>query len=74
MRVRLFGIIAEKAGTDVIESTATSTAGLRRELEQRIPGADRMSYALAIDRRIATHDQVLTGHEEIAVLPPFAGG
>lgn len=74
MRVLLFGIVAEKAGTDVIESSAASAEALRHELEQRIPGLDRMSYALAIDRRITRHDQALSGNEEIAILPPFAGG
>ena len=74
MRVLLFGIVAEKAGTDVVESFADTAGALRAELEQRIPGLDRMSYALAIDRRISKQDQALNGHEEVAVLPPFAGG
>lgn len=74
MKVLLFGMIAEKAGAAEVTATAVSTHALKRELEQRIPGLDRMSYALAIDRRVVKEDAPLTGNEEVALLPPFAGG
>ena len=47
---------------------------LRRSLAARISGLDQLSYAIAVDRRIVHQDVPLTGSEEIAVLPPFAGG
>jgi molybdopterin synthase sulfur carrier subunit len=72
--VLLFGIIAEKAGTARIGVEAGSVAALRSSLHARIPALDGLSYAIAVDRRIVHEDRVLTGHEEIAVLPPFAGG
>jgi molybdopterin synthase sulfur carrier subunit len=74
MRVLLFGMIAEKAGAAEIDVSAISTHALKRDLEQRIPGLDRMSYALAVERRIVHEDLPLTGREEVALLPPFAGG
>lgn len=74
MRVLLFGMIAEKAGAAEIEVSAISTHALKRDMEQRIPGLDRMSYALAVERRIVHEDVPLTGREEVALLPPFAGG
>ena len=74
MRVLLFGVIAEKAGSAEVEITATSTGDLKRTLEQRINGLARLSYALAVDRRVVNGDMPLTGDEEVALLPPFAGG
>jgi len=74
MKVMLFGMIAEKAGAAVLSVEASSLAHLKQELEQRITGLDRMSYAIAVDRRITAEDVRLSGQEEIAVLPPFAGG
>lgn len=74
MRVLLFGIIAEKAGADAIEVEASSLRALRDALNSRISGLDAMSYAIAVDRCIVREDRPLTGSEEIAVLPPFAGG
>lgn len=74
MRVLLFGAIAERAGMDVIESHAGSLALLKQDLEERIIGLREMSYALAVDRKLMIGDAPLTGKEEVAVLPPFAGG
>lgn len=74
MRVLLFGMIAEKAGATEVDSIARSTLSLKHDLEERIPGLARMSYALAVDRRVVNGDVPLTGKEEIALLPPFAGG
>jgi molybdopterin synthase sulfur carrier subunit len=74
MRVLLFGSIAEKAGASSLDVEATGTHALRRSLEKRIEGLGRMSYALAVDRVIVKEDIALTGREEIALLPPFAGG
>jgi sulfur-carrier protein len=74
MRVILFGMIAEKAGAGEVVASATSTHALKRSLEERIPGLDRLSYALAVDRVIVNDDMPLSGNEEIALLPPFAGG
>ncbi len=74
MRILLFGSIAEKAGASVLEVDASSVDSLRQRLIARIPGLDRMRYAIAVDRRVITEDRPLAGSEEIAVLPPFAGG
>ncbi len=74
MRVLLFGMIAEKAGATEIVANAVSLNTLRKELEERIIGLAQMRYALAVDRRIEVADRPLNGDEEIAVLPPFAGG
>ncbi|HQV37685.1 MAG: MoaD/ThiS family protein [Flavobacteriales bacterium] len=74
MDIMLFGLIAEKAGTDRLTISAPDTGALRQALEERIEGLSSLSYALAVDRKI-THENIeLSGSEEIALLPPFAGG
>jgi molybdopterin converting factor small subunit len=74
MKVLLFGMIAEKAGAAEVEVSATSTAAVRRSLEERIEGLASLSYVMAVDRRIVKENVLLTGSEEIALLPAFAGG
>ena len=74
MKVLLFGLIAEKANASELLVTAESTHALKRSLEVRIPGLEQLSYALAVDRVIVHEDRPLTGNEEVALLPPFAGG
>ena len=70
----LFGILAEKAGTDRLQLNVASIEDLKQELAARIEHFDRYTYAIAVDRRIVKGDLALNGSEEIAVLPPFAGG
>lgn len=74
MRVLLYGIIAEKVGAASIEIQAASLAELRRCLAEHVPGIEHLSHAIAVDRQLVRADMPLTGKEEIAVLPPFAGG
>ena len=74
MEVLLFGLIAEKAGADSIQVDAPSLDQLRAQLVERVEGLTQMSYAIAVDRRVVQGDMLLTGTEEVAVLPPFAGG
>lgn len=72
--MKLFGLIAEKAGAETIRLSATSVFGLKRAAEERIEGLAAMSYAIAVNRRIMKDDAPLNGNEEVALLPPFAGG
>ncbi|MCW5899549.1 MAG: MoaD/ThiS family protein [Flavobacteriales bacterium] len=74
MEVLLFGSIAEKAGAARIDVEAASVSQLRERLAESIAGIDLGTYAIAVDHRIVPGDMPLTGREEIAVLPPFAGG
>ena len=74
MEVLLFGVIAEKAGSDRLSISAPDTSSLMHALEQRIEGLSKLSYALAVDRKITNGIVELNGSEEIALLPPFAGG
>ena len=74
MEVLLFGLIAEKAGADRIQLDASSLDQLRALLSARVEGLAQMSYAIAVDRRIVNGDAPLNGNEEVALLPPFAGG
>lgn len=74
MEVLLFGIIAEKAGKDRLTIAAANMRELRERLIREMPFLTSLSYAIAVDRRIVREDMPFTGSEEIALLPPFAGG
>ena len=74
MVVRLYGMIAEKVGAEQVEVQASNTVDLVIALKEHVPELDTFSYALAVDRTIVNDRMELTGKEEVAVLPPFAGG
>jgi sulfur-carrier protein len=74
VNVLLFGSIAELAKASEVPASSRSTLALKQELEQKINGLGKLSYAIAVDRVIVKEDKPLTGNEEVALLPPFAGG
>lgn len=74
MNVLLFGSIAEKAGSAQLEIEASSTGELDRMLRDRIEGIRELAFSIAVDRKIEHRDRALKGSEEVAILPPFAGG
>ncbi len=74
MEVRLYGILAEKVGENTVQLQGADTDEILTELQTLIPELRSMSYAVAVNRKIIRNKVNLSGQEEIAVLPPFAGG
>ena len=74
MEVLLFGMIAERAEVGSLQLDAKNMKELRDQLAMRIKGLNELSFSIAVDRTIVHGEMDLSGEEEIAVLPPFAGG
>lgn len=77
LRVRTFARYAELLG-DPIELDVQLPISLPSLADalKRLPRGDLLPDRLliAIDQRIAQPDQVIDGTEEVALLPPLAGG
>ena len=77
VRVLLFASWADAFGVPSVELDLAdgATAGdVVKALERRIPGASLPRPSLAINRSIAPHGAVVRAGDEIAVIPPVAGG
>lgn len=74
--VKYFGMIAEWAGSQSgqLDFMGTSVAELRIQIEKLVPGLNSASYQIAVNHVIVTEEQVISLGDEIAILPPFAGG
>lgn len=77
--VLFFAAAADAAGhfSEVITLEPGTTAGqLRDRLVQAYPALARFgeSLAVAVNREVATSDQVLGDGDEVALLPPMSGG
>jgi molybdopterin converting factor subunit 1 len=79
VRVRLFGALAERAGRDedTLDLPEGATAGeALRVLGEAHPEAkgilDRIS--VAVNREVVPSDRALSERDEVALLPPVAGG
>ena len=77
--VRLFGSLREQAGCrslDVELAEGASVADLRAELAGRFPSVAEFSdrLRLAVNLELAGEGQLLAEGDEVALLPPVAGG
>jgi molybdopterin converting factor small subunit len=78
LKIALYGITRDIVGTSVIELPApapTTVGALLAELRKQYPGLGQLrSCAVAVNNEYAPDDQALHTVDEIALIPPVAGG
>lgn len=76
MIIKFFGIAAEKTGQKEITlgDTGITVAALRMQLNEKYPSLKHVNYKIAVDEQLATEETTVANAQEIAILPPFAGG
>jgi molybdopterin converting factor small subunit len=77
LQVMYFGMTAEATGRPLeqieIEEQLTARE-LQNLLHQRYQSLSQLEYKLAVNRKIGAEDHPILPGDEIALLPPFAGG
>ena len=78
LKIALFGITRDIVGASVIELPApapTTVAGLLAEMRRQYPALGELrSCAVAVNHEYAGPEQALHTTDEIALIPPVAGG
>ena len=78
LNIALFGIAREIIGQSSLAVTVApgqSAAGLLAELRQQYPELAKLrSLAVAVNNEYAADDVALHERDEIALIPPVAGG
>ena len=75
VRLLFFGSLADKAGGR--ESSVPAPPDLKsliNELKLKFPGLDLSAAIIAVNQNIVKTDIVLSAGDEVAFMPPFAGG
>ena len=76
--VLLFASYADTLGTDSLSLDLEPGATVRDLLARvrELPGADRLPHEplIAVNDRYARSTQVITPGDEVAIIPPVAGG
>lgn len=76
--VKYFGIIAEfthkKEEIFILDANTNSIHSLQKYIEELYPDIQNDSYSLALNQKLTNRDESLNNKDEIALLPPFAGG
>jgi len=75
MIVKYFGAVADITQKKEEQfSVVASLYELRSKIELQYPEIKAIPYSLALNQSIVKEDIALNENDEIALLPPFAGG
>lgn len=77
LTIKYFGAVAEAAGLTEealsFEGNSTDLAELKAFCENKYQGMSALSYQVSVNKKLLSGGPVNDG-DEIAFLPPFAGG
>jgi molybdopterin synthase catalytic subunit len=74
VRVRLFAVLRERAGTDHIDLELPEGARVADALDALADVAGGLTCVMAVNREYADADHVLSRGDELALIPPVSGG
>ncbi len=71
-----FGALTDTTGgtQQRLEKKFTNVNALNAYLQQQYPGMEKHPYKIAVNGEFCCGDKILEDGDEIAFLPPFAGG
>ncbi len=75
VEILLFGQLTDLLKTGSISvDPVHDTDELNRQLQERYPALQSVSYIMAVDKQTVTNNVKLTPGSVVALLPPFSGG
>jgi molybdopterin converting factor small subunit len=75
INVLFFGVLADFTGVRRKHYIAIeSYSDLKHRISDDYPGIEHYTYKIAVNRTIINEDPLLRDGDELAFMPPFAGG
>ena len=75
VKVLFFGVLAEVTGTICKHyNDVKSVNDLRREIYDEFPEVEHYDFRISVNNELIDDDQTLNNGDELALMPPFAGG
>lgn len=75
IKVLFFGVLADRAGcSERMYEGITDTRSLEMKVAEDIEGLQEYRYIISVNRDVTGENSPLTDGDEVAFLPPFAGG
>jgi molybdopterin converting factor small subunit len=75
VKVLFFGVLSEVAGSDCrYFKDVRSLDDLRHRIIDECPEIEHYNYRFSLNNEITDNDMPLSDSDEVALLPPFAGG
>jgi molybdopterin synthase sulfur carrier subunit len=75
VKVLFFGVLAEVSGTSIKHYKGVkSTKDLILRIQDDFPEMVHYNYRIAVNSEITDKERALIQDDEVALMPPFAGG
>jgi sulfur-carrier protein len=75
VKVLFFGVLTEVAGTDCKSyEDAGSVNDLKHRILDDFPEIGHYNYRISVNNEITEENRILSDRDEVALMPPFAGG
>jgi len=75
VKVLFFGILAEVTGTNCKHySDVKSTRDLKLRIQDEFPEVVHYNFRISLNSVLTDNDLLLNDGDEVALMPPFAGG
>ena len=75
IQIKVFGQLSEIAGGTELElKELTDTDKVRAQLLFDFPKLEHHPFVMAVNKKIIKQNQKINKGDEVALLPPFAGG
>ena len=76
LKLLFFGVLTDVIGVSDIEfvTNSSNVEKLNKSLHKDFPALKKYTYKIAVNQEIITEEKKLKDGDEVAFLPPFAGG
>lgn len=75
IQIKFFGLLADTIGKSQLDLQGVeNTNSLRQVLFTDYPELKNCQFIIAVEKKIIKQNQKLNPGDEVALLPPFAGG
>lgn len=75
VKVLFFGVLVEVTGSNLkLYSDAKSIGALKIMIQDEFPEIAHYNFCISLNNEIINNDRDLKDGDEIALMPPFAGG
>ena len=75
MKILVFGMLVEDIGNEELQiELLPDLEALRKELIEKYPGLKLRQFMIAVNKQKIDGNVILKANDEVALIPPFAGG
>lgn len=73
--ILFFGQLEEITGASSLKlNDISDTDDLKNKLQKQFPALEKITFSIAVNKKMMQKNTILKPNDEVALLPPFSGG